>query len=699
MGRENRIGVLLLGLFASTAWGATVDVSIVNFQFSPTNLTINQGDTVRWSNNSGGTQHSTTSTTAVGGCVEGGPDPWNSLLLLPGQNFQKTFNTPGTFPYKCIPHCSGGMRGTITVLPPPANFTLSCNPAALNTAQGDSKTSACTITSINSFNSAVTLSTSGLPAGVNSNFNPNPVTPPANNSVNSTLTVVVGGSVPPNSYPFTVKATSGSLNQIFNMTLNVSAGPDFSISCNPAAMAAIPGGSDTSICTISSIGGFSNQVDLDCANLPAGVSCGFVPDPVTPPSNGTINSDLTVNVASNVPAANYDFQVTGTNATTTRTFNVSLAVQDFGLSSSPSSLIAPPGGSAPSTTTVLSLAGFNSAVDLSCTGLPAGASCAFAPSTVTPPADGFITSDLTINVGGGVAEGTYPFTIDGTGGALSHTFGMSLLVTTAQDFSISCVPTIVAGNPGGVPTTTCGVTSVNSFTGTVTLSCSNLPAGVTCSFNTTQVTPPPNGTSNSTLTVDIGNSVPLGSYSFQVNGTDGSLNRSAAISLNVNALYIENFEDGRADGWIFQGGFWPIVAGKLTRTTDRKNSAFAPFTLCTTCTVEGVLQTSGGQGNRVSLIGWYVDKKNLVELMMKEGENKWILKERVGGKSVAKASISQTIDPNTNYRATITYDGSNFLVYIDGILILTVPAPPPTPGTIGVRIKAGTGRFDEILAY
>lgn len=698
MGHESRIGVLLLLLVASTALGATVDVSIVSFQFSPTNLTINQGDTVRWTNNSGGTQHSTTSTTAVGGCVEGGPDPWNSLLLLPGQSFQKTFNTPGTFPYKCIPHCSGGMRGTITVLPPPANFTLSCNPATLNTAQGDSKTSTCTITSINSFSSAVTLSTSGLPAGVNSNFNPNPVTPPANNSVNSTLTVTVGGMVPPNSYPFTVKATSGSLNQIFNMTLNVSAGPDFQISCTPAAMSAIPAGSDTSVCTVSSIGGFSNQVDLDCANLPAGITCGFVPDPVTPPADGTVDSDLTVNVASNVPAAHYDFQVTGTNGATTRTFDVSLAVQDFGLSSSPSFLIAAPGGSASSTTTVLSLAGFNTPVDLSCTGLPAGASCAFTPSTVTPPADDLITSDLTVNVGA-VPEGTYPFTIDGAGGGLSHTFAMSLFVTTAQDFSTSCVPTTVNGNRGGGPTTTCSVTSINSFNGPVNLSCSGLPAGVTCNFNPAQVTPPPNGISNSTLTVNIGSSVLLGSYTFQVDGTDGALNRSAPISLNVTALFVENFEDGSANGWIFQGAFWNIVAGKLIRTSDRKSSAFAPFTICTNCTVEGVLQTSGGQGNRASLIGWYVDKKNLVELMMKESENKWILKERVGGKSVAKDSFQQTIDPNTPYRATITYDGTNFLVYIDGNLILTVPAPPPAPGTIGFRIKAGKGTFDEILAY
>src|SRR5437762_13983102 len=54
---------------------ANNDDSIVNFQFQPNTLTIALGDTVTWTNNSGGTQHTTTSDNALwdsGGLINGG---------------------------------------------------------------------------------------------------------------------------------------------------------------------------------------------------------------------------------------------------------------------------------------------------------------------------------------------------------------------------------------------------------------------------------------------------------------------------------------------------------------------------------------------------------------------------------------------------------------------------------------------------
>ena len=56
---------------------------------------------------------------------------------------------------------------------------------------------------------------------------------------------------------------------------------------------------------------------------------------------------------------------------------------DFSLSASPSSLTVMQGASGASTVTVGSLNGFSAAVGLSCTGLPAGASCSFNPASPT----------------------------------------------------------------------------------------------------------------------------------------------------------------------------------------------------------------------------------------------------------------------------------------------------------------------------
>ncbi len=83
----------------------TVDVSIAGFAFGPASLTINQGQTVRWTNNDP-FSHTTTSDTPF----------WDSGILANGQKFSFTFNTPGAYPYHCSIHLT--MTATITVNPP-----------------------------------------------------------------------------------------------------------------------------------------------------------------------------------------------------------------------------------------------------------------------------------------------------------------------------------------------------------------------------------------------------------------------------------------------------------------------------------------------------------------------------------------------------------------------------------------------------
>ena len=78
------------------------DVTIQDFFFSPTPVTINVGDTVRWTNN-GPSPHSSTSDTSV----------WDSGVLNVGQTFSFTFNTAGTYLYHCSVHPS--MHGSVVV--------------------------------------------------------------------------------------------------------------------------------------------------------------------------------------------------------------------------------------------------------------------------------------------------------------------------------------------------------------------------------------------------------------------------------------------------------------------------------------------------------------------------------------------------------------------------------------------------------
>jgi leucyl aminopeptidase len=69
----------------------------------------------------------------------------------------------------------------------------------------------------------------------------------------------------------------------------------------------------------------------------------------------------------------------------------------------------------------------------------------------------------------------------------------------------------------------------------VGLSCTSLPAGVTCAFSPPSVTPPANGPATSALTVSVGTATAVGAYTLSIVGTSGTTTHSAPLSLTVTA--------------------------------------------------------------------------------------------------------------------------------------------------------------------
>jgi hypothetical protein len=105
-----------------------------------------------------------------------------------------------------------------------------------------------------------------------------------------------------------------------------------------------------------------------------------------------------------------------------------VGLPDFRISCSPGNHTIQQGGSATSTCTVTSEYGFSGTVDLTCSGEPAGITCGFVPSSVTPPVGGSADSTLTLTVDLGQATGNYPFDVVGTSGATIRTSAMNVLV-------------------------------------------------------------------------------------------------------------------------------------------------------------------------------------------------------------------------------------------------------------------------------
>lgn len=128
---------VLFAFGASAASAQAADVTIQNFSFSPTPLTIAQGDTVTWHYAGPDTNHSVTADA-------GQADNWDSNPLgpptaadhPPGSTFAHKFDVAGTFTYFCKVHSS--MHGTVKVTAPGGGPPPDTTPPALTaiTANG-----------------------------------------------------------------------------------------------------------------------------------------------------------------------------------------------------------------------------------------------------------------------------------------------------------------------------------------------------------------------------------------------------------------------------------------------------------------------------------------------------------------------------------------------------------------------------------
>ena len=208
-----------------------------------------------------------------------------------------------------------------------------------------------------------------------------------------------------------------------------------------------------------------------------------------------------------------------TSAAATRT----VTVQDFSLSATPSSQSVSPGGSTSYTATVTPTAGFGGTVTFGVSGLPAGATASFNPASVT--ASGSTT--LSVTTSGTTAPGSYPLTISGTSGSLSHTVTVTLVVN--GDFSISATPTSLTLPRGGSGNYTVTIAAGAGFTGTVTLSASGLPKFANAKFTPISVV----NSGTSVLTVNTNRNVAAGTYLLIVTGTSGNRVHSTSVTMVV----------------------------------------------------------------------------------------------------------------------------------------------------------------------
>jgi plastocyanin len=128
----------------------TVDISVGPFNqtiFQPSVVTINVGDTVRWTFGSVG--HDIVSGSSCipnnGFCWPNNANCGNNGSANSGTVYSHTFNTAGSFPYFCGPHCFNGMTGTVIVqggptptpTPTPTAGTIQLSASSYIAGEGD----------------------------------------------------------------------------------------------------------------------------------------------------------------------------------------------------------------------------------------------------------------------------------------------------------------------------------------------------------------------------------------------------------------------------------------------------------------------------------------------------------------------------------------------------------------------------------
>jgi subtilase family serine protease len=338
----------ITGYDLCTGWGSPKTTGLINLlagsstptftlSDSPGSLTITQG----------GSGSSTITVTDVGGFTGSvtlaasglpsgvtaafgtNPTTGTSVLTLTASSTATTGSATVT-----ITGTSGSLTASTTLAltvnsTATPNFSVAASPASVTVTQGASGTSTITITSTGGFNSATTLSASGLPTGVTAAFSTNPVTPPANGSATSTLTLTASSSATVGAATVTITGTSGSTTHstTIALTVNASTGTaNFTLSLSPSSFTVDERGSVSTTLTVTSVNGFHSSVDLSVNEFPSGVSATASANPVTPPANGSVKVTITWSASRRAPTGTTTIELIGTSGSLTNETPVAITV-------------------------------------------------------------------------------------------------------------------------------------------------------------------------------------------------------------------------------------------------------------------------------------------------------------------------------------------------------------------------------------
>ena len=318
-----------------------------------------------------------------------------------------------------------------------------------------------------------------------------------------------------------VNPADPTVTKFDDVALTPAAQPDFTMSATPSSQTVVVGNASSYQVSAAAANGFAGQIALTVAGLPSGATATFAPSSIT----GSGSSVLSVSTNATTPTGTFPLTINGISGSLAHAVTVSLTVTpqpDFSVSVAPSSQLVVVGGGTSFQATIAALNGFAGSVALSVSGLPAGATAAFTPASIT----GSGSSTMSVTTGAATPTGTYAITVTGVSGSLTHSVNVSLSVAAKPDFVFSASPTSQSVRRNTTANFTLSVLPSAAFTGVVTLSVSSSPVGPTWTLS-------PSSLTSGTSILAVSSGPKTGAFTLLVNATGGGTSHSATVFLTV----------------------------------------------------------------------------------------------------------------------------------------------------------------------
>jgi subtilase family serine protease len=527
-----------------SAWGNTTASSGVDLTLTPsaTSGSVQTGNSISFTITASESGSASNSILLTASTLSGASVSISPTVITPGVTAKVTITTTsamaaGTNAMTFTGTDSTGSRSfsyTLTTTQAPT-LALSAGSSALTILPGASTTLTLTATTGGSYTGNLTYTVNGLPSGVTPTWSLNPASGVSGSASSieklslAALSTVAGGSS-----QLTITVTGDGLSASVTVPLTVQVPASLAVTPANSTVTLVSGSSVTDGMKVTVNSTFTGSVQLNVSGLPNGVTASWSANPVTP-SNLTVTPVLTLKAASGLTASSTALTIMATGDGLTAKQQVTLQLEPApALTVSPqtSSVSVLPGSQITNTIQVAGNVSFSGTVLMSITGLPAGVSASWNPSSFTMTGSGSSSPVLTLKTTSAAVPASTTLTVTATCGSVTASKTFTLQVLPTPTLTMTPASTALTVTQGSSVTDLISLNGNSTYTGAVTLATSSLSTVFTSSWTSSSVTLS-NEAGSSTLTIKAPSSVTPGSYSFTITATGDGLTVSKQITLTV----------------------------------------------------------------------------------------------------------------------------------------------------------------------